>query len=63
VTDPEPLPKDSPLWHHPKVIVTAHTSGSTPHNARRTLEIFSDNIGRAVRGEPLRNLVDKHQGY
>jgi len=63
VTDPEPLPPESPLWQHPNVIITAHTSGSTPHNARRTLEIFSDNIGRVLRGEPLRNIVNKELGY
>ncbi|HSD38543.1 MAG TPA: D-2-hydroxyacid dehydrogenase [Rhodocyclaceae bacterium] len=63
VTDPEPLPPDSPLWQHPDVIITAHTSGSTPHNARRTLDIFCDNLGRSLRGEALRNVVDKQLGY
>ncbi|MEC5397779.1 D-2-hydroxyacid dehydrogenase [Uliginosibacterium sp. H1] len=63
VTDPEPLPPEATLWLHPKVIITAHTSGSTPHNGARTLRIFSDNIGRALRGEPLHNVVDKQLGY
>jgi len=29
VTDPEPLPKDHPLWRHPRVIVTPHTAGGS----------------------------------
>lgn len=63
VTDPEPLPADSPLWRLPQVIVTSHTSGATPHNARRALDLFADNLGRARRGEALRNLVDPARGY
>lgn len=63
VTDPEPLPADSRLWLHPRVIITSHTSGMTPHNAGRVIDIFIDNLGRAQRGEPLRNAVDLDAGY
>ena len=28
VTDPEPLPKDHPLWGAPNLILTPHTSGA-----------------------------------
>lgn len=63
VTDPEPLPADSPLWRLPQVIITSHTSGATPANAQRVLDIFLDNLGRAQRGEPLRNVVDLARGY
>jgi phosphoglycerate dehydrogenase-like enzyme len=63
VTDPEPLPDDSPLWTLPNVILSQHTSGSSPHNADRITGIFLDNLGRFRRGEPLRNVVDKTLGY
>ena len=63
VTDPEPLPADSPLWHEPGVIVTAHSSGNTPHSFERYRALLVDNLGRWSRGEPLRNVVDVRLGY
>jgi phosphoglycerate dehydrogenase-like enzyme len=63
VTDPEPLPADSPLWEMPNVILCQHTSGSSPYNADRITDIFLDNLSRYRRGEVLSNLVDKVQGY
>ena len=55
VFEEEPLPAESPLWGLPNVIVTPHNSGGTPGNFVRATEIFLDNLGRYVRGEPLRN--------
>ena len=63
VTEPEPLPSESPLWREPNVIVTAHTSGLTPRSFERYQSLLLDNLGRWVRGEPLRNVVDKALGY
>ena len=57
VFEEEPLPEASPLWAHPRVIVTPHSAGTNPGNARRATEIFVDNVGRFERGEPLRNEV------
>ena len=57
VFDPEPLPADDALWDLPNVIVSPHTSGSSTGTERRVVEIFLDNLGRFVRGEPLRNEV------
>lgn len=53
----EPLPLDSPFWQHPRVRVSAHTSPHGSGNARRHDALFIDNLGRYVRGEPLRNMV------
>jgi phosphoglycerate dehydrogenase-like enzyme len=53
----EPLPHDHPLWQHPQVKVSAHTSAFGSGNARRGDELFLDNLARYVRGEPLRNVV------
>jgi phosphoglycerate dehydrogenase-like enzyme len=54
----EPLPSDHPLWRHPRAHVSAHTSALGSGNARRGDELFLDNLGRHVRGEPLRNIVN-----
>lgn len=63
VTDPEPLPPDSPLWEMENVLITMHTSGGTPHYWDRALDLLIPNIERFQRGEPLRNRVDPDQGY
>ncbi|HET9015716.1 MAG TPA: D-2-hydroxyacid dehydrogenase [Thermomicrobiaceae bacterium] len=63
VTDPEPLPADSPLWDMPNVLITMHTSGGSPSYWERGIEVLLDNIGRYRRDEPLRNVVDKREGY
>ena len=53
----EPLPETSPLWRMPNVIVTPHSSGSSPANADRVAAIFLENLPRYLAGEPLRNEV------
>ncbi|MEC7575044.1 MAG: NAD(P)-dependent oxidoreductase [Pseudomonadota bacterium] len=49
----EPLPADDPLWGHPKIRVTAHTSFAGDGTRLRWDELFFDNLPRFVRGEPL----------
>ena len=44
VFDPEPLPQSSPLWTHPRVVITNHTAGLSPHYGSRLLEIFRSNL-------------------
>ncbi|MFW5685096.1 MAG: D-2-hydroxyacid dehydrogenase [Spirochaetota bacterium] len=63
VFETEPLPADSPLWEMENVIITPHYSGLTPHYNERLFDIFVDNLGRYLRGEALRNVVDKRLGY
>jgi phosphoglycerate dehydrogenase-like enzyme len=63
VTDPEPLPAASPLWQMPNVILSQHTSGSSPHNANRITAIFAENLERFLAGRPLHNVVDPARGY
>lgn len=53
----EPLPAESPLWDLPNVIVTPHSSGTSPGNDERAAGLFVENLRRYVRGEPLRNEV------
>lgn len=63
VVDPEPLPADHPLFHHPKVRLSAHISWSSPDTSRRTLELFVENVARYRAGEPLAGAVDLEHGY
>jgi len=63
VTDPEPLPPDSPLWALDNVLITAHTAGATPRYWDRALEILLANVERFRQGEPLLNRVDPAEGY
>ncbi len=63
VTDPEPLPKDHPLWSFPEVLITPHMAGPSDHNRRRSFELVRTNIARFLRGENLFNVVDKQLGY
>jgi phosphoglycerate dehydrogenase-like enzyme len=57
VTDPEPLPKDHPLWHCPNLLITPHVGGSSPQFAPRALKTAADELRRYMHGEPLRNVV------
>ncbi|MDR2629860.1 MAG: D-2-hydroxyacid dehydrogenase [Spirochaetaceae bacterium] len=63
VTDPEPLPPDSPLWDLDNLLLTGHYAGFHPDYDAIALKIALDNLDRYVRGEPLVNLVDKTAGY
>jgi phosphoglycerate dehydrogenase-like enzyme len=63
VTDPEPLPADSPLWGRENVIITSHTAGSTPHFQERLMGIVSENLRRIQAGEPPLSPVDLSAGY
>jgi phosphoglycerate dehydrogenase-like enzyme len=64
VFETEPLPPDHALWRMPgRVILTPHVAGYSPRIAGRHLEVLLDNVGRFVRGEGLRNVVDKETWY
>lgn len=63
VTAIEPLPADSPLWRHPKVILTQHTGGRFPGETDRKIDVFVANWSRFVRGEPLQDVVAVQRGY
>lgn len=59
----EPLPPDSPFWDAPNLIITPHNGASSPGAVRRGVDVFEDNLGRYLTGQPLRNVVDKVAGY
>ena len=53
VTDTEPPAPDSWLWSHPRVVLTPHSSAGGTGRYGRTAELFCDNLGRWLRGDPL----------
>lgn len=59
----EPLPKDSEWWDLPNVIVTPHTSYSSPSVRVRSIALIQENVRRFKTGEPLLNRVDPLLGY
>ena len=64
VTDPEPLPADSPLWEIPNLVITPHVSSDDLEAyIPLTLDRFFDNVDRHLRGEPLLGVVDPTLGY
>lgn len=63
VTEPEPLPAESPLWDMENVLITSHTSGASPRYWERQEALVSDNLSRYLEGRPLRNLVDFEHAY
>jgi phosphoglycerate dehydrogenase-like enzyme len=63
VTDPEPLPDDSPLWKLDNVLITPHIAGFSRLYNDRVVELFSENLSRYLRGEPLLNTVQRKLGY
>lgn len=63
VTRQEPLPADDPLWDAPNIFISPHCSTAQDRYNEKLLALFADNLGRYLRGEELRNVVDRHAGY
>jgi phosphoglycerate dehydrogenase-like enzyme len=59
----EPLPADSPLWTHPRVLVSPHTAALTHAEERRIAELFAGNATALLEGRPLLNVVDTVDFY
>jgi len=63
VFEVEPLPDESPLWAHPRVLVSPHTAALTAGEERRIAELFARNAGLLLDGAPMTNLVDTVEFY
>jgi glyoxylate/hydroxypyruvate reductase A len=57
----EPLPREHPFWHHPRIVLTPHVSAVT---------LVSDSVAQIAakirgleRGEPVTGIVDRVRGY
>lgn len=57
----EPLAQDSPLWSHPKVLVTPHMASSARFEV--IVEQVVTNLRRAFAGEAPVNAIDRTRGY
>ena len=63
VTDPEPLPRDHPLWKLDNVLITPHISGTGGESLNKTIALALENLRRYQNGEPMLNMVDTTLGY
>ena len=57
----EPLPTASPLWRHPRVVVTPHHSG--PSVAAHLIPDILPNLRRFAEGLAIEGAVDRVRGY
>lgn len=56
----EPLPVNSPMWRHPKIVLTPHVSG---WHLGDGIDDIAENLRRLDNGEALLHLVDRKRGY
>ena len=61
VYEQEPLPKDSPFWTHPKVVLTPHNAADTDPD--EISKYVARQIERFEAGGALENVVDRKRGY
>ena len=67
VTQPEPLPKEHPLWDQPRLMITPHAAGNSfgPGSPleRRIWNHMIQNVTAYRHGKPLKNQIDFTTGY
>lgn len=63
VTPEEPLPRTSPLWESPNLIITPHVGGQSARRIDDMTDFFGENLSRYLARRPLNNLVDKQLGF
>jgi len=59
----EPLPKESPLWEAPNMVITPHIAGDTRNYNQLVFELFRENLQRYLADEDLLNAYDPDRGY
>jgi D-3-phosphoglycerate dehydrogenase len=63
VTEAEPLPPESRLWHLPQVLITPHVGAQAADRVDVTTDFFCRNLQRYALGMRLINQVDKRLGF
>lgn len=59
VFEVEPLPKESKLWTHPKVIITPHLSYSSPNIDSRHAQLLLEQVKLIDNGEKPINIINE----
>jgi phosphoglycerate dehydrogenase-like enzyme len=57
VTDPEPLPKDHPLWKAKGVLISPHIGGDTTAFESRARRLIESQLNLLAEGKPLNNII------
>ena len=57
VTDPEPLPKDHPLWLAKGVLISPHVGGNTTVFEKRAKRLIESQLQLLASGERLNNII------
>jgi len=57
VTDPEPLPKDHPLWKAKGVLISPHIGGDTTAFESRARRLIESQLNLLADGKPLNNVI------
>jgi phosphoglycerate dehydrogenase-like enzyme len=63
VFEQEPLAPSSPLWSHPRVLVSPHTAALSAKEEERIARRFAENATRLLDGRELRAVVDTVEFY
>jgi phosphoglycerate dehydrogenase-like enzyme len=57
VTDPEPLPREHPMWSAPGLLISPHVGGNTSAFLPRARRLVADQVGRYSTGAGLLNVI------
>ena len=57
VTDPEPLPKDHPLWRAKGILISPHVGGNTTAFERRARRLIESQLNLLAEGKHLNNII------
>uniref|UniRef100_UPI0024053D84 NAD(P)-dependent oxidoreductase n=1 Tax=Pseudomonas viridiflava TaxID=33069 RepID=UPI0024053D84 len=63
VTEPEPLPDGHPLYAHPRVRLSPHTSAISSNSHHEIANSFLANLERYLKGSALENQANAKRGY
>lgn len=63
VFNEEPLPAGHPFYRLENVLLSPHCADHTAGWVEQTMELFLENFARFSSGQPLKNVVEKAEGY
>jgi D-3-phosphoglycerate dehydrogenase len=63
VTEVEPLPRSSPLWDLPQVLITPHVGAQSAARYDDVTDFFCENLRRYLACQEMLNVVDRQWGF